>query len=264
MISLEVLNDARHRNLTIKGATEEDGRLSYATVMRYVRQATEQDVFGRAVPRHADRLFRPMEVLDHRMRREVRSVYGSRTASRIAKHQSDVGRFLETGDESLLRQHRDERRAGRTLASDPSAIEQAARDGTLDDLGPLPARERHVNTDTAVDVVCRLDYRRRELSDDARCSTCEIAWTAVLIPRRSGVLCYQCLGMRYGKPAYEDHHVGGTPSLLVVRVPANLHRVLTLWQEMTWRGRAEACSADAVLCDLIGLLFGIVAWETTL
>jgi len=38
-----------------------------------------------------------------------------------------------------------------------------------------------------------------------------------------------------------------------VFVPANLHRLLTHWQDLTWRGRDEPGSDCAIATDLIGL-----------
>jgi hypothetical protein len=142
LISLEILNDALRDNKTIRTAAMDDGRLSYPTVMRYVGEATERDAFGRTVPKRANRLFHPMEMLDARGDRVLRGVYGSRRASLVGAHQAAISTFLDTGDERVLEPFRERRVAGVELASDPDVIEQAAREGSLDDLEPYPRGDR--------------------------------------------------------------------------------------------------------------------------
>jgi hypothetical protein len=133
--ALGVLAVARREKLSIREAAEREGS-RYGTVMRYIGTATHKDAFGRTVPDRADRLFRHMEILAADGSRQMRAVYGSRAASDIGRHQAAVGRFLETGDESLLAPFRGVRRAGVELAADPDVIEAAARRGMLDDLAP--------------------------------------------------------------------------------------------------------------------------------
>src|SRR5947209_2228923 len=98
LIALEILNRARREHRPIRDVVAEDGRISMATQMRYTRTATTRDAFGRITAKRADRLLRPMEVLDVHGDRVMRGVYGSRSASKIGAHQAAIGRFLETGD----------------------------------------------------------------------------------------------------------------------------------------------------------------------
>jgi hypothetical protein len=140
--ALENLNASRTGHRPLREVVKEDGRISLATQLRYTRQATTRDVFGRVVAKPADRLFRPMEILDARGERQLRAIYGSRSASDIGRHQAALSRFLETGDESVLAPLRAVRRGGVELASDHAVIEQAAREGTLDDLSPYPKGTR--------------------------------------------------------------------------------------------------------------------------
>src|SRR5262249_37031770 len=122
----------------LRQVTAEDGRISFRTQLKYTRAATTKDAFGRIVAKPADRLFRPMEVLNPRGEREMRAVYGSRRASLVGQHESAIERFLTTGDESVLEPFRGKRVAGVELATDPDVIEHAARTGTLEELEPYP------------------------------------------------------------------------------------------------------------------------------
>jgi len=105
-----------------------------------------------------------------------------------------------------------------------------------------------------VDFLCRLDHRWRSFGRGARCEICGLTWTLLLQHFRGHIACYQCLGVRIGKPSVELHHVGGEPSPIQLLIPGNLHRVVTFWQDLTWRGVVEPASAEAVRLDLAALL----------
>jgi hypothetical protein len=60
----------------------------------------------------------------------------------VGAHQAAISTFLDTGDERVLEPFRERRVAGVELASDPDVIEQAAREGSLDDLEPYPRGDR--------------------------------------------------------------------------------------------------------------------------
>jgi len=137
-VAFENLNKARIQGRPLREVTEADGRIGFRTQLRYTRAATTRDWSGRIVAKPADRLFRPMEILNARGERELKAVYGSRKASLVGAHQSALDRFLQTGDESILGPFRGKRIAGVELASDPDVIEHAARTGTLEELEPYP------------------------------------------------------------------------------------------------------------------------------
>jgi len=140
LAALENLNTSRVEHRLLREVVNDDGRISMSTQMRYTRSATRRDYAGRIVAKDADRLFRPMEILSAKKEVLARAVYGSRSAAEIAAHESAVDRFLETGDERHLAPFRGHRRAGVELATDPAVVEQAAREGILDDLTPyIPA-----------------------------------------------------------------------------------------------------------------------------
>src|SRR4029077_11633393 len=102
LIALENLNTSRLEHRSLREVTEEDGRITFRTQLRYTREATRKDAFGRTVAKDADRLFRPMEIYGVGRRRVMRAVYGSGSASDIAAHQSALDRFLQTGDDRPL------------------------------------------------------------------------------------------------------------------------------------------------------------------
>jgi hypothetical protein len=137
--ALEALSMARTEQRTIRSAAAEVG-ISYRKTMRYIRPATERDVFGRTVAKKADRLFRPMEILSEDGPVE-RAVYGSRKASRLGAYDSALGRFL-AGDANALRPFRGERAARIRLATEPDLVEGLARSGVLDEYEPYPRPRR--------------------------------------------------------------------------------------------------------------------------
>jgi hypothetical protein len=107
--------------------------------------------------------------------------------------------------------------------------------------------------DRSIALWCRLDSKRRSLPARV-CASCGIGLVLVLIVRYGMVLCYGCDALTRGRSGREDHHLGGRPSAFRFRVPANLHRLLSLWQEWTWRGVHSAGSLQAAYLDLDGLL----------
>jgi hypothetical protein len=105
-----------------------------------------------------------------------------------------------------------------------------------------------------IDLLCLLNHRRRAFRPGARCSGCGIGWTLLLHRFRGRVLCYSCIEATCGRATIELHHVGGVPSQILIEVPANLHRVLSIWQDITWRGVVAAASGEAMRLDLVGLV----------
>lgn len=103
-----------------------------------------------------------------------------------------------------------------------------------------------------IDLINRLDYRRRTLPPDASCS-CGTWWPILLHRWRSRILCYQCLLVARGGTGWELHHVGGDSSSVRVLVPGNVHRMLSIWQDLTWRGTFHPASHEAVISDVLGI-----------
>jgi hypothetical protein len=99
------------------------------------------------------------------------------------------------------------------------------------------------------ELAARIDRWRRRFPAGTCCADCGQANRLVLCRHGSHIVCHGCRLARKGQPPYEDHHVGGRPSSLVVSVPANLHRLLTVLQDL-WRGTFEPGSPNAVLIDL--------------
>ena len=99
------------------------------------------------------------------------------------------------------------------------------------------------------DLLAGLDRQLRRFPADARCADCGERNPLVLCRSRKEVLCYGCRVHRRGGRTRELHHLGGRPSELTVPVPPNLHRLLTLLQEL-WRGWLEPGSREAILIDL--------------
>jgi len=92
----------------------------------------------------------------------------------------------------------------------------------------------------------------------ARCGeTCVLALMPSAVPG-AVVRCYACTVRRW-----EDHHLGGRyEGALVVRVPGNQHRVLSVLQHIGWRGEHEPGSPYAVAFDRAALTGVRIAWPT--
>lgn len=100
------------------------------------------------------------------------------------------------------------------------------------------------------DRVASLDRRLRRFPPDASCADCGERHRLVLCRHGKRVVCYQCRLIRQGREPVEAHHIGGRPSTVIVPLPANLHRRLTVLQGL-WRDWAEPGSPEAQLVDLI-------------
>jgi hypothetical protein len=113
------------------------------------------------------------------------------------------------------------------------------------------------------DLIARLDKQLRRFPSGTACTNCGQGNRLVLCSFRKQIVCQECRLKQQGRPPTELHHLGGRPSSLLFLVPANLHRLLTLLQEL-WRGTCEPGSNEAMLFDLcllriIGPSFGVDA-----
>lgn len=99
------------------------------------------------------------------------------------------------------------------------------------------------------DRLARLDRQIRRFPARTCCADCGASNRLLLCRSAKDVVCYRCRLARRGRPLREEHHLGGRPGDLTVRVDANLHRLLTLLQDL-WRGRYEPGSNEAILADL--------------
>jgi hypothetical protein len=111
------------------------------------------------------------------------------------------------------------------------------------------------------DLVASIDRRQRRFPPDAACADCGERNRLLLCREGKAVVCYGCRLVRQGREPVERHHVGGRPSTLLMPLPANLHRLLTVLQEL-WRGVLEPGSTEAQLVDLfllrvLGPSFGV-------
>jgi hypothetical protein len=108
-----------------------------------------------------------------------------------------------------------------------------------------------VDEQQLADQLAALDRRLRRLPDGAKCADCGERNRLVLCSYRRRVVCQGCRLVRQGRPPFEEHHLGGLPGSVTVRLPANLHRLLSVLQETLWRGWLEPGSNAAQLFDLI-------------
>lgn len=105
-----------------------------------------------------------------------------------------------------------------------------------------------------IDLICRRERRASLLPPDAACSTCGDADPFFLILSRRPILCATCAARARGRSGFEWHHLGGRPSPFPpVLVTINEHRLLTLAQEVSWRGVVEPGTGLAVFADVVWL-----------
>lgn len=91
----------------------------------------------------------------------------------------------------------------------------------------------------------------------ASCVRCGETNLLALLPRKV-IRCYEC-----AVAAWENHHLGGRfEGALVVRVPGNQHRLLSVLQDIGWRESHEPGSAYAVAFDRGALLGVRLAWTS--
>jgi hypothetical protein len=106
-----------------------------------------------------------------------------------------------------------------------------------------------VDEQRLADLLAWLDRRQRRFPAGAFCVDCGGRNRLLLCRSGKQVVCYRCRLRRRGRPEEELHHLGGRPGELTVRVPANLHRLLTELQRL-WRVTHEPGSPEAILFDL--------------
>lgn len=128
--SLRVLSDMRaDPSLSLRRAAEQRG-MRPQTVRAYVGDALE--THGRRWRvRPADRLYRPMFVYSAGQRVDI-DVRGSRVASTVGAYHNAIKVYLETGDDTELRQFAGMRVGGVELEADPEVIEELGRRGAFD------------------------------------------------------------------------------------------------------------------------------------
>jgi hypothetical protein len=102
-------------------------------------------------------------------------------------------------------------------------------------------------------LASRLDARRRLFPPGAACS-CGVSNPLVLVLGRRPVVCMECEARGRGLSGLEEHHLGGRPSGASVWIGANLHELLSVLQDVTWRGRFAPGSLEADLIDLVNYL----------
>ena len=126
--SYEVIAEMR-KGLSLYGASHLVGTTP-DTVLRYASaEVVKEGRRYRVTP--SDRSYQRMSVLSTEGLRDI-DTRGSRTRFLISGHWNAVGRFLATGDVSLLAPFRGKRVGGVELATAPELIEEYGRQGELD------------------------------------------------------------------------------------------------------------------------------------
>jgi hypothetical protein len=96
------------------------------------RRAIERQRDGSYTVRKADRMLRPMRVIEAGVGSVFVDVRGSRAARTVGRYWNAVDHFLTTGDDEPLRRFRGVKVGGVELETDPEAIEALAYQGTIE------------------------------------------------------------------------------------------------------------------------------------
>ena len=75
-----------------------------------------------------------------------------------------------------------------------------------------------------IEVQARRDLRRRLFPAGAACA-CGVNDPLLLVIGRRPWVCYRCRLLARGKLAFEEHHIGGKQSSVLVLLDANRHRL---------------------------------------
>ena len=101
------------------------------------------------------------------------------------------------------------------------------------------------------ELMSRYEARAALFPPGASCSVCGSNNPLVLMVQRRPVVCATCSARLRDHSGCESHHLGGRPSPLdPVQITANTHKLLTLAQDVTWRGAARPGSLLAVGLDV--------------
>jgi hypothetical protein len=104
-------------------------------------------------------------------------------------------------------------------------------------------------------VIAAAERRSARHPEGSACADCGSVFSVWFAAGSDPVLCLECLARRQGRPTTEEHAVGGKPSPIVVAVGVNLHRLLSLTQDLTWRALGLAPGSPfAIIIDLLALL----------
>ena len=103
---------------------------------------------------------------------------------------------------------------------------------------------------------------RMRLPLGASCERCA-AWNPLVLIESQPSLCYRCELKARGLSGHEDHHIGGRPSPFPpVPIDANLHRILSVFQEV-WRQRSVPPGHPvAAFLDFVFLVVALAGWDT--
>ena len=75
-----------------------------------------------------------------------------------------------------------------------------------------------------IEAAAKRDFRGRLFPLDAACA-CGVTNPWLLVLARRPIRCYECRRRDCGQNPFEEHHIGGRASNLVVLVGANRHRL---------------------------------------
>lgn len=114
---------------------------------------------------------------------------------------------------------------------------------------------RILDLDERARLALMLNKQKMRLPYEPSCVDCGEARLWALRPplvwEEGTVRCWECHQRSLGKRAWQEHHLGGQDTFLPpVRLPQNLHYLLSLIQQATWQGKVPSGSAAAIAIDL--------------
>lgn len=131
--ALTVLNLMRDEGLSLTAAADRVGT-TRKTVLKYTGRALEKDDAGEWEPRPWDRIIRLVKFPTPKGPITL-AVRDSRSADKVARYWDAVGKFLETGNEKLLKPFRGEivqvRGEQHEFVTDPDILKRQGRAGVV-------------------------------------------------------------------------------------------------------------------------------------
>jgi hypothetical protein len=112
-----------------------------------------------------------------------------------------------------------------------------------------------VIADRSLAAIVAAERRSSRHPVGAACIDCGTTFPIWLAEGSDPVRCLEHLALSEGRPATEQHAIGGLPSPIVVEIGVNLHALLTVVQRFTWRAAGPAPgSPEAIAEDLLAYL----------
>jgi hypothetical protein len=129
--SLGAVADMRREGLSTEQAAARHG-LPVEVLVAFGGPALERQSDGSYAVRSADRMLRPMKVIEAGVGSRIVDVRGSRAASKVGSYWNAVNHYRDTGDDEPLRAFRGIKVGGVELETDPDVVDALIYMGVIE------------------------------------------------------------------------------------------------------------------------------------